>query len=185
MSRIEEGVRRILVSITSVAVVSGCSMAGGDDLRTWMVEQRNGAKPKVEPIKEPTRFVPEAYTQIGQVSPFSADKLTIALRNDASKSGNDALVAPELKRRKEPLEAMPLDSMGMVGVMDKNNQKVALVKVDNLLYQVKVGNYLGQNYGRITRISESEITMREIVQDGAGEWTERAAALQLQEGIKK
>jgi type IV pilus assembly protein PilP len=53
--------------------------------------------------------------------------------------------------------------------------------VDNLLYQVKVGDYLGQNYGRITRIGETEVTLREIVQDAAGEWTERAAALQLQD----
>ena len=57
-------------------------------------------------------------------------------------------------------------------------------KVGSLLYQVRVGNHLGQNYGRITRISESEITLREIVQDGTGEWIERQAVLQLQEGIK-
>jgi type IV pilus assembly protein PilP len=185
MTPFELRISRSVATSVSLILFAGCSVGGGDDLRTWMVEQRNAAKPKVEPIKEPVRFVPEGYVQVGKISPFSADKLTIALRTDASKSGNDALVAPELKRRKEPLEAMPLDAMAMVGVLDKNNQKVALVKVDNLLYQVKVGNYLGQNYGRITRISESEITMREIVQDGTGEWTERTAALQLQEGIKK
>ena len=72
----------------------------------------------------------------------------------------------------------------MVGLLDRKGQRVALVRVGKLLYQVSVGNYLGQNYGRIQRISESEITLREIVQDGTGEWIERQAVLQLQEGIK-
>jgi type IV pilus assembly protein PilP len=61
---------------------------------------------------------------------------------------------------------------------------VALVKVDNLLYQVKPGNYLGQNYGKIVKVSETEVTLREIVQDATGEWTERTATLQLQERSK-
>jgi type IV pilus assembly protein PilP len=56
-----------------------------------------------------------------------------------------------------------------------------LLKVDNLLYQVKVGDYLGQNYGKIIKITETDISLREIVQDAAGEWIERAGSLQLQE----
>jgi type IV pilus assembly protein PilP len=94
---------------------------------------------------------------------------------------NSALIAPELNRRKQPLEAYPLDTMAMVGSLDRNGQLIALVRVDNLLYQVRSGQYLGQNYGRITRISETEIVLREIVQDAVGEWIERPAALQLQE----
>ena len=95
-----------------------------------------------------------------------------------------SLVAPELNRRKEPLEAYPLDAMTMVGSLDRAGQKVALVKVDQLLHQVRQGNYLGQNYGRVMRISESDITLREIVQDAAGEWIERSTTLQLQENTK-
>ena len=53
--------------------------------------------------------------------------------------------------------------------------------MDNLLYQVRVGNYIGQNYGRVTLVNETQVSLREIVQDGAGEWTERSATLQLQE----
>jgi type IV pilus assembly protein PilP len=63
----------------------------------------------------------------------------------------------------------------------KNGQQHALLKVDNLLYQVKVGDHLGQNYGRITGINETEVNIREIVQDAAGEWIERSTNLQLQE----
>ena len=92
--------------------------------------------------------------------------------------------APELARRKEPLEAYPLDSMVMVGSLVKAGQPIALLRVDNLLYQVRAGAYLGQNYGRVMKIGESEIVLREIVQDSAGEWIERKATLQLQEGSK-
>ena len=97
---------------------------------------------------------------------------------------NGALIAPELARRKEPLEAFPLDAMALVGSLTKAGQPVALVKVDNLLYQVRPGNHLGQNYGRVIKISETEVTLREIAQDAAGEWIERAATLQLQERSK-
>jgi type IV pilus assembly protein PilP len=99
-------------------------------------------------------------------------------------TANAALIAPELNRRKEALEAMPLDAAAMVGSLVRQGQPVALVRVDNLLYQLRVGNYLGQNYGRITKISETEVALREIVQDAAGEWLERTVTIQLQEGSK-
>jgi type IV pilus assembly protein PilP len=150
-----------------------------------MSEQRSQTKPQITPISEPKKFSPQAYVQDAAVEPFSNQKLTQALRQQSSTAtSNAALVAPELSRRKEPLEAMPLDSVRMVGSLNKSGQLVALIKVDNLLYQVRPGNYLGQNYGRITKVSETEVTLREIVQDAAGEWIERAAALQLQERSK-
>ena len=164
-----------------VAMLAGCADQN-EDLRQWMAEQRRNTVPKVTPIQEPTRYVPLAYTGASLIDAFSSDRLTQALRRDAGRpSDGAALVAPELNRRKEPLEAFPLDSMAMVGSLDKAGQKVALVKVDNLLYQVRPGNYLGQNYGKVTRITESDVTLREIVQDAAGEWIERNTTLQLQE----
>jgi type IV pilus assembly protein PilP len=71
--------------------------------------------------------------------------------------------------------------MAMVGSLTRNGHPYALLKVDSLLYQVKQGDYLGQNYGKITKISETNLAYREIVQDAAGEWIERNSALQLQE----
>ena len=65
--------------------------------------------------------------------------------------------------------------------MAQGPQPFALLRVDTLLYQVKVGDYLGQNYGRITQIDETQIVLREIVQDAAGEWIERPGVLQLQD----
>lgn len=164
--------------------LAGCGDSGQDELRQWMSEQRAQTKPRVTPIPEPKRFVPQAYQQDGGAEPFSSQKLTQALRQATAHPGNMALIAPELNRRKEPLESFPLDAMTMVGSLHKGGQRVALVKVDNLLYQVRAGGYLGQNYGKVTRISETEVTLREIVQDAAGEWIERAASLQLQERAK-
>jgi type IV pilus assembly protein PilP len=168
-----------------IVLLAGCSASDQDELQQWMTDQRNQTKPKVQPIPEPKKFTPQAYTQEAATDPFSNEKLTEALRRDSKQaSANAALVAPELARRKEPLESFPLDTMSMVGSLVKLGQPVALVKVDNLLYQVRPGNYLGQNYGKITQVGETEVTLREIVQDAGGEWIERIAKLQLQERSK-
>lgn len=182
---------RLMNHLTTFAVivaafgVSGCGSPGEDELQEWMKEQRNAAKPRIEPLPEPSKFSPQAYNQTGEIEPFSSQKLTQALRRDSNQtSSNAALIAPELSRRKEPLEALPLDSISMVGSLLKQGSPVALVKVDNLIYQVRAGNHLGQNYGLVTKVTETNISLREIVQDAAGEWIERTAALQLLEGSK-
>lgn len=165
--------------------LAGCVSSEQEELQQWMNEQRAAAKPKIPPLPEPTRFSPQLYGQQTAIEPFSNQKLTQALKQDSNQStANAALVAPELNRRKEPLEAMPLDAIVMVGSLVKSGQPVALVKVDNLIYQVRAGNYLGLNYGRITRITDNSISLREIVQDAAGEWIERPATLQLLEVTK-
>ena len=174
-----------VVSVGLLSLLAGCGSSSEDDIRQWMVEERNQTRPKVAPIPAPKQFKPEAYTNATAIEPFSKEKLTQALKRDSNQvAANGALVAPELARRKEPLEAFPLDAMNVVGSIYNAGQPVALVKVDNLLYQVKVGSYLGQNYGRVTKISETEVTLREIVQDAVGEWIERVATLQLQERSK-
>jgi len=133
----------------------------------------------VQPLSPPKKFIPQAYVSLTGVEPFSTQKLSVALKQEARQP--NSLLAAEINRRKEPLEAYPLDSMSMVGSVSKSGRPYALLRVDNLLYQVKQGDYLGQNYGKITKISETELSLREIVQDAAGEWIERSSALQLQE----
>lgn len=165
----------------AVVGLSGCMGSEQEDLQKWMADQKAQVRPTVPPISAPKKFVPQAYTEGAAFEPFNVQKLTQALRRDSSQPSTSGLIAPELSRRKEALEAFPLDSMAMVGSMNRNGQPVALISVDKLLYQVRVGNYLGLNYGRITRISETELALREIVQDAAGEWIERVATLQLQE----
>lgn len=165
--------------------LAACTQSGQEELQQWMNQQRAQTRPKVEPIPEPKKFSPQAYTQERAGDPFSNQKLTQALKRESAQTTTSAsLVAPELARRKEPLEAYPLDAMTMVGSLIKQGKPVALIRVDNLLYQVRPGNYLGQNYGRIMKVDETEVVLREIVQDSAGEWIERTATLQLQERSK-
>lgn len=164
----------LLVAVT----LAGCG-SDMDELQAWMEQQRREAKPNVEPLQPPKKFDPQPYAVESLVEPFSSQKLAVALRRESGQSSS--LLASELNRRREPLEAYPLDGMSMVGSVARGGRPQALLRVDNLLYQVKVGDYIGQNYGRITKISETEIALREIVQDAAGEWIERETSLQLQE----
>ena len=171
--------------VASSFLLAACSSTGQEELQQWMTQQRAQTQPKIQPIPEPKKFTPQVYTQEAATDPFSNQKLTQALKRDSAQtSANAGLVAPELARRKEPLESFPLDTVSMVGSLVKSGQPVALVKVDSLLYQVRPGNYLGQNYGKITKVGETEVTLREIVQDAGGEWIERTAKLQLQERAK-
>jgi type IV pilus assembly protein PilP len=176
---------RVLAVASVTLLLAGCVAGQLGELQQWMAQQRSTVKPRVEPITEPTRFVPQTYDSAAAVSPFSPDKLALLLSAAASSGAPSPLLTAELRRRREPLEDTPLDTIAMVGLLDKQGRKVALLRVGGLLYQVRVGNYLGQNYGRITGISETEITLREIVQDAAGEWIERPASLLLQEGSSK
>lgn len=169
-------------ALAALSLLAACGSSDQEELQSWMEEQRAKMRPKVDPIPEPKKFVPQAYNQATAFDPFSNQKLTQALRRDSAQSTTStALVAPELTRRKEPLESFPLDTMSMVGSLVKQGKPVALVKVDNLLHQVRQGDYLGQNYGKIVKVGDSEVVLREIVQDAAGEWVERTATLQLQE----
>lgn len=167
-----------LAAVAASLLLGAC---GGDhdELRQWMEQQRREVKPSVTPLQPPKKFDPQPYNSAQAVDPFSVQKLTVALKQEARQP--NSLLSAELNRRKEPLEAYPLDSMSMVGSVNKLGQPFALLRVDALLYQVKAGDYLGQNYGKILRITETEVALREIVQDAAGEWIERPATLQLQE----
>lgn len=168
---------RLPAILLLLAALGGCGHAN-DELQQWMEQQRREAKPNVQPIQPPKKFDPQPYAAADAVEPFSVQKLTVALRQETRQSSS--LLAAEVNRRKEPLEAYPLDSMAMVGSVNRQGRPYALLRVDNLLYQVKAGDYLGQNYGKITRITETDISLREIVQDAAGEWIERNSTLELQ-----
>lgn len=180
--------RATVVFVAAVcAALAGCAENEDAELQEWLTAQRNATQPKVQPIAAPKEFKPQPYADAGAVEPFGKERLTQALQRESAQSGasnNAALVAPELARPKEALEAFPLDAMTMVGSMVRDGRPVALVRVNSLLYQVRPGEYLGQNYGRVLKITETEVALREIVQDAAGEWIERMASLQLQEGSK-
>lgn len=167
-----------ILALLAASSLAGCA-ADLDELRQWMAQQRNDTKPTVEPLVPPKKFQPQPYESASGVDPFSTQKLSVAIKQEASQP--NSLLTAEMNRRREPLEAYPLDSMSMVGSLTRQNRRFALLHVDNLLYQVKEGDYLGQNFGRIIKVTETDITLREVVQDAAGEWIERTSTLQLQE----
>jgi type IV pilus assembly protein PilP len=170
--------RAVAPALIAALVAVGCSPEH-EELSDWMKQQAREVKPNVQPLAPPKKFDPEPYAMLQSVEPFSNQKLAVALRQQAQQP-NSAL-STELNRRKEPLEAYPLDAMAMVGSVERTGRRYALLRVDKLLYQVKAGDYLGQNFGKITKIGETDIALREIVQDAAGEWIERTTTLELQE----
>jgi len=153
----------------ALSLLTACSDEG-DNLQQWMQQEQASTRPAVKPITAPKEFVPQGYLASATLDPFSKERLAALLGGSANAPAaiSDALVAPERARRKEQLESLPLDTISMVGFFRKGSQDVALVKADSLIYQVSKGMYMGQNYGKIKSISDSAITLREIVQDGVG-----------------
>jgi type IV pilus assembly protein PilP len=177
MSMSTHPVMRAVGVLFAVGALAACGDQN-EELQGWMQQQAREVKPNVPPLTAPKRFDPQPYLAAEKVEPFSPQKMAATIRQE--QAAPNPLLAAELNRRKEPLEAYPLDSMRMVGSVSRSGRPYALLRVDNLLYQVTTGDYLGQNYGRITRVTETELVLREIVQDAAGEWIERSTNLQLQ-----
>ena len=167
-----------LLIVSSFGLV-GCDDGGVHEVQQWMDQERRQAKVVVPKIAEPKKFTPFVYSVKNDVDPYSPVKLSAALAKLQANSASN--IKPDLDRRREPLEAFPLDTITMVGTLEKPTLSYALLKVDRTVYQAKVGNYIGQNFGMITRITDTEIELKEIVRDAAGEWVERKAKLELQE----
>ncbi len=165
-----------------ISALSGCGDSGVQELRQWMEEVHRQTPVSVKKIPEPKKFAPFVYGGKDQPDPYSPAKLSVALAK--LQSGSNGGLKPDLDRRKEPLESYPLDSIKMVGTLQKPGLNYALLQIDKAVFQAKVGNYVGENFGMITRITETEVELKEIVRDASGEWVERQAKLELQENKK-
>ena len=172
----------IMMLAAGVGGLTACATSH-EDLQQWMAEQRRQTVPKVTPLTEPTRYVPLAYVGGTAADAFGSDRLTQVLRRETGPlSVSASLVAPELNRRKEPLEAFPLDALDMVGSIAKGGGLVALVMApDKVTYRVRPGVYMGQSDGRVTGVFEDRIELIELVPDGAGGWLERPASIALED----
>jgi type IV pilus assembly protein PilP len=164
-------------------VLAGCGDGGVQDVKQWMGEVRRETPVSVQKLSEPKKFTPFVYAAKDEADPYSPMKLSAALAKLQGAKSSGAL-KPDLDRRKEALESHPLDTIMMVGTLEKPGLSYGLLQVDKAVFQVKVGNYVGQNFGMITRIAETEVEIKEIVRDAAGEWVERKAKLELQESKK-
>ena len=165
----------------ALLTVTGCTASNEVEIQQWMTEVRQNMKPTTQPVPEPKEFTPFAYEAKGQVDPFDAQKVVMAVARQQQARVSASTIKPDLDRRRETLEGFPLDQIRMVGMMRQSGTNVALLETNGATHLVRVGNYVGQNFGLITRISESELQLKEIVQDAAGEWVERPAKLELQE----
>jgi len=153
-----------------------------EDLRAWMAQQRASMHPHIKPIEPPKPFIPAAYDPAVGTDPFSAAKLEVGVKQEVQQL--NPLLQAELARPKQPLEAYSLDQIQMVGSVKINGQHYALLKAGNLLYRASVGEYAGQHFGKIIKITDHEVDLRELVQDATGDWVERTATLQLQENTQ-
>ena len=155
----------------------GVAACGGDhdDLDQYINEVKARPGGRIEPLPEITPY--EVFTYIadaqGMRSPFVPDT---PQATGAATGGT----RPDPDRSREYLESFPLDTLGMVGTLYIGETMYGLVQTaDGLIHRVVPGNYMGQNDGRITNITESEITLVEIISDGIGGYIERDAAVGL------
>ena len=166
--------RTFAVLLGSVFLVV-CSAGDHEDLREWMKTVTLDSKARIPSLLVVEPYEPVAYDVGNLLDPFRPAKV-----GPEEKKGGGGF-RPDLDRPREPLELYPLESLKYVGVMTRRKVSYAIIQVDATLYQVKVGNYMGQNFGVVVNVSESEITLRELIQDSAGDWVERTSTLLLQE----
>ncbi len=162
-------------AIGAAVLLAGCGTSDESELRAWMNGVKQSTHVTTQPVPPPKEFTPFVYDSGGAV-----EKILMAVARQQQARASASAVKPDLERRREVLEGFPLDQIRMVGMMRQGGTNVALLETNGSTHMVKVGNYLGQNFGVVTRITETELMLKEIVQDAAGEWVERPAKLELQ-----
>ncbi len=166
----------------ALLVLGACSNPQ-EDIETWMAEQSKGMKGRVKPLPGIKEAEQVAYVGFDYPDPFRPAATAIDLSRPNSE------FRPDLTRRREPLEAFALETLAYVGTLEMDQQQVALIMfkpaagkgqdADGTLYQVRRGNYMGQDFGMVAEISDTELTLKELVEDLNGEWGERVTTMQL------
>jgi type IV pilus assembly protein PilP len=175
--------KRAAIIAAAALALSACDSGEQTELRAELAAMTKDVRGRVEPLPVVKPYEPLPYTAYDLPDPFGPAKIALVAKGPGQGGGGG--LKPDLNRPKEPLEAFPLESLKMVGTLERGKQTFGLVKADAGLYRVRIGNYLGQNFGVITKISDSEITLRELVQDAGGDWSERESTLLLQEADAK
>ncbi len=157
----------------------GCSSEPNQDLKQWVSDSDQQVTQKIEPLPEVVPYQAFTYAAEDLFEPFKQRKLIDQQKKDSANQG------PDLNRRKELLETYPLDQLKFVGTLEKAKIHYALIRAEQTVHRVKAGNFLGQNFGQIVVINETEVTLKESIQDSEGEWKESEAALQLIDDLEK
>ena len=165
---------RWLAAAVAATALSACGGAN-DDLREYIDEIKARPGGRIEPLPQIQPAPTFVYEPGARRSPFVADAPQRRISNDPN-----AVDGPDSNRAREFLEQFPLDTLKMVGTLADRRASFGLVQTsDGLVHRVSVGNHLGQNFGRIIAISDSEIQLVEIISDGLGGYLERPAAIAL------
>ncbi len=171
--------RKSLAIALSCLALGACTGEEHSDLKRFVKDSDNLPRGRIPPLPEVKPYEAFTYNAYDITDPFKPRQIQPP-KGPGAPGGPKP---PDPNRRKEPLESYPLENLRMVGTLQQKKEIYAVVRTpDNRLFRVRPGNYVGQNFGRITDISESAIKIKELVQDGGGEWKEEDRALQLQEG---
>jgi type IV pilus assembly protein PilP len=161
------------LTIGAVLLLAACSN-NMDELKQEVAEIKARPGDRIEPIPEIRPYEAFTYDAGNERSPF--------LPTAASKANLASSARPDIKRPREFLEQFSLDTLQMVGTLQIQGKMYALLQgKDGLVHRVTVGNYVGQNDGRITSITNTKVSVTELVADGVGGYVERPAALSLKE----
>lgn len=168
--------RSVIFVASCLLLLGACSSEEHSDLRAFVKESDKLPGGRIPPLPEVKPYEPFTYNAYDLTDPFKPRRI------EPPKSSAKGGIQPDFNRPREALEAFPLENLTMVGTLQQKNRYYAIVKTpDKALYRVTSGNYLGQNFGRIVGITETDIKLKEIVQDSGGNWEEKDQALQLQE----
>jgi type IV pilus assembly protein PilP len=174
---------RWLSALAIAALLSACGYTTEQDVRSFIDAERAALHPVSKAIPSPKPFEAAVYDEAGKPDPFSKQAFVQFLMG-AAKAAKPSIASAELLRSKTALEGFALESLAMVGILTKEGQNVALIRAESKIYQVSVGSYIGQNMGKVTKIEEARLTLRELVQDDLGEWSARTNMLNMQERTK-
>lgn len=171
--------QRFFLAICISVGVTACGGSDHEDLKAWMAEATKDARGKIPPLPAVKPYEPTNYDAAALLDPFKLVKLELGKLPSSSSVVKPNYEAREL--RNSLLEKYPLESIKMIGFVRIGKTDMAVVQVDQHVKQVKVGDYMGQDFGIVTGVSETEISLKELVQDSAGDWSERTSSLLLQE----
>jgi type IV pilus assembly protein PilP len=166
----------VLFAALACLTLVSCGAEQHSDLRQFVRDSDNMPRGRIPPLPEVKPYEPFEYAAFDLLDPFVARKI-----EPARPTKSDPRL-PDPNRRKGPLEAFPLENLKMVGSLSQKKEFFALIKTpDNNLYRVKMGDFMGQNFGRVIDITESAVKLKELIQDSGNDWKEEERMLLLQD----